>query len=66
MEASCVLNESAQTYVQEKKATHRQMCEHGECAAEEGNEVTQVVTGLTPTLSCHPIIICQLQELIDL
>lgn len=42
------------------------MCEDGKGAAEKGNKVHQVVTGLPSGLSGHPVIISQLQKLVDL
>lgn len=42
------------------------MCEHGKGAAEESDEVTQIVTGLPAPLCSRPIIISQLQKLVNL
>lgn len=46
--------------------THRQVSEHCKGATEESDEVTQVVTGLSASLCCRPIIISQLQKLVNL
>jgi len=46
--------------------THGQVSKHCKGATEESNEVTQVVTGLSTSLYCRPIIISQLQKLINL
>lgn len=46
--------------------THRQVSEHCKGATEESDEVTQVVTSLSAALCCRPIIISQLQKLVNL
>lgn len=49
----------------ERQQTHRQIREHREGAAQEGDEVTQVVAGLVFGLWRHPVVICQLKKLVN-
>ncbi len=49
--------------------TNRKVGEHTESALQESDQVYQVVAGLQIPASlhgCHPIVISQLQELVDL
>lgn len=55
--------------VRECVCTHRQVGEHTEGALQEGDQVDQVVAGVQSPASLHrghPIVISQLQELVDL
>lgn len=45
---------------------HREVGEDGEGAAQEADEIHQVVAGPAARLQRHPVVVCQLQELVDL
>lgn len=42
------------------------MCEHSKRAAQEANEIHKVITGPAARLQSHPVVVCQLQELVNL